>query len=157
FDMNPARRLGEAEQAEVAEVRLFRGAVFHRDLSVERLAQAEDHGSFELRTRALHVHDDSRVGDDPSLVDPDLAARVLHDGDDDGDVREDAPVHREAERALRLRAVLPAGELRDALDDPTMTGGVDGVVVERLAVVRQLGDAEVTRLPRARRPDDLEK
>ena len=76
-----------------------------------------------------------------AFIDAEHAHRIRHDRDHDRGVRDEAAMRGEAERAAV--ALVPAREIGDARDHVAQAPGVDRVLVERLAVVRQLRQAEL--------------
>src|SRR5215475_7976088 len=110
-------------------VALLDAAAFHCDLAVERIADAHDRSTFQLRAHAIRVDDRAAVDRHVEPWYRDLA--VIADGDvcDDGHVAQKAAMDGNAAALSRRQLLAPIAVRGDEVEDAAQASSVDQVLV----------------------------
>ena len=119
------RRDVDARNQIIGVVALLDTPVFHRDVAVERIADAHDCGALQLRAHAIGIDDRAAIDRHIEPWYRDLA--VIADGDmrDDGDIAQKAAMYGNAAALPRRQLLTPIAVRSDEIDDPAQTGDVD--------------------------------
>src|SRR5205823_5324928 len=125
-------RLGrdiDARDEIIGVVALLDTAVFYGDLAVERIADAHDGSTFQLRPHPIGIDDRAAIDRHIESWYCDLA--VIADGDmrDDGDVAQKTAVDGNPAALSRRQLLAPIAVRDGEVDDATQAPGVDLVII----------------------------
>ena len=125
------------------EVPLLHPAILHRDVAVQREAEAEHHRPLQLGANPIRVdHQPAVYGG----VDPVYPQRSVRDRDlgDRSDVGDEAVVRRDPKPVIRRQLATPTRLPRHQIDHPAQAAGVvrQGVLVGAVSVLILLPDVD---------------
>ena len=156
------RRDVDARDQVIGIIALLDAAVFHGYVAVQRIADAHDRGTLQLRAHPIGVDDRAAIDRHIEPRYRDLA--VIADGDmrDDGHIAQEAAMDGDAATLPRRQLLTPIAVRGDEVDDAAQASGVDQVLIgdpgrELVdAVIRIIDDdAQRLQVEDARRSEQL--